>query len=109
MKSVLQETVVSAEFNAWAEKQTYKAEAMRVKKMILDEDGWDDIDLTVELFKPIVDLLRLVDTDLPSMGKVSCALSYDTSLSAVLHSTQDDCSHILLSMLPLCRCTTTAH
>ena len=60
-----------AEYKEWAEKQSYKAEAMRVKKLILDEDLWTDIELMVELFKPTVDLLRLVDSDLPTMGKVS--------------------------------------
>ena len=48
---------MSAEFTAWAEKQSYKQEAMKVKKLILDEDWW-------------VKLLKLVDSDLPSMGKV---------------------------------------
>jgi hypothetical protein len=74
VKSALQETEVSAEYKEWAEKQSYKAEAMRVKKLILDEDLWTDIELMVELFKPVVDLLRLVDSDPPTMGKVSHAL-----------------------------------
>ena len=82
VKSALQETVVSADYNSWAEKQTYKAEAIRVKKLILEDDVWAEIELTVELFKPIVELLRLVDSDLPTMGKVRYALSYDTNLLA---------------------------
>ena len=61
---------MSAEFTAWAEKQSYKQEAMKVKKLILDEDWWEDLILMDKLFKPIVKLLKLVDSDLPSMGKV---------------------------------------
>lgn len=70
VRSALQETAVSAEFTAWAEKQSYKQEAMKVKKLILDEDWWEDLILMDKLFKPIVKLLKLVDSDLPSMGKV---------------------------------------
>lgn len=44
---------------------------MRVKKLTLNEDLWTDIELMVELFKPIVDLLQLSNTNLPTMGKVS--------------------------------------
>lgn len=86
VKSALQETVVSAEYKEWAEKQSYKAEAMRVKKLILDEDLWTDIELMVELFKPIVDLLRLVDSDLPTMGKVSHASGNEMQKSSSLKS-----------------------
>ena len=38
--------------------------------LILDENMWADIELMNELFAPIVELLRLVDSDLPTMGKV---------------------------------------
>lgn len=58
---------------------------MRVKKLILDEDLWTDIELMVELFKPIVELLRLVDSDLPTMGKVSLALGYDMQKAKKSH------------------------
>lgn len=44
-----------------------------MKKQILDEDWWEDLVLMDKLFKPIVDLLRLVDSDLPTMGKASCS------------------------------------
>lgn len=77
---------MSAEYKEWAEKQSYKAEAMRVKKLILDEDLWTDIELMVELFKPIVDLLRLVDSDLPTMGKVSHASGNEMQKSSSLKS-----------------------
>ena len=48
-----------------------------MKKLSLDEDSWADIELLVELFKPIVNLLCLVDSDLPTMGKVHSAPDYD--------------------------------
>ena len=70
VRSALQETVVSAEYKEWGDKQSYKAEALRVRRLILDEDLWADIELMNELFAPIVELLRLVDSDLPTMGKV---------------------------------------
>ena len=71
VKSALQETAVSSEYTAWAMKQSYKADALKVKKQILDEDWWEDLTLMDNLSKPIVDLLRLVDSDLPTMGKVN--------------------------------------
>ena len=43
---------------------------MKVRKQILDEDWWEDLGLMDKLFEPIVKLLRLVDSDLPTMGKV---------------------------------------
>lgn len=76
VKSALQETVVSGAFGEWADKQSYKAEAARVKALILNEEWWAIIVLMVALFKPIVDLLRLVDSDLPTMGKVSQELGH---------------------------------
>ena len=41
-----------------------------MKRLILDENLWADIELMNALFAPIVKLLRLVDSDLPTMGKV---------------------------------------
>ncbi|CAL8465691.1 g5227 [Coccomyxa elongata] len=81
VKSALQETAVSAEFKEWADKQSYKAEAIRVKKLILNEDLWTNIELMVGLFKPIVDLLRLVDSDLATMGK-ACKIVLGDAVSA---------------------------
>ena len=92
VRSGLQETAVSSEYKEWADKQSYKADAMRVKKLILDEDLWTDIELMVELFKPIVELLRLVDSDLPTIGKVSLALGYDmqNGRRVMLHCAQPE-------------------
>jgi hypothetical protein len=79
VRSALQETAVSAEFKEWAEKQSYKAEAVRVRGLTLHEDLWADIELMNKLFDPIVELLRLVDSDLPTMGKVGLTWHYDSS------------------------------
>lgn len=77
VKAHLQETVVSAEFGSWADKQTYKAEAARVKKLILDDDMWTEIEIMEKVFRKIVQLLRLCDSDMPTLGKVSQMLCYD--------------------------------
>ena len=107
---------MSAEFNAWAEKQTYKQEALKVKKLILDEDWWEDLILMDKLFKPIVKLLKLVDSDLPSMGKVRHSLQCPAREPSLLSSCmrmRADCSHAFIIMLAegspaCCRCTSTA-
>ena len=66
---------MSADYKEWAGKQSYEAEAMRVKKLILDDDKWTDSELMEQLFKILVDLLRLVDSDMPMLGKVGHALA----------------------------------
>ena len=79
VKAHLQETVVSAEWVILAENQTYKAEAARVKKLILDDDFWAEIEVMEKIFKRVVQLLRLVDNDMPTLGKVRKCLA-DLSL-----------------------------
>lgn len=71
VKAHLQETVVSADWGAWADKHTYKAEAARVKRLILDDDMWAEIEVMEQLFKRVVQLLGLVDSNMPTLGKVS--------------------------------------
>lgn len=56
---------------AWADKHTYKAEAARVKRLILDDDMWAEIEVMEQLFKRVVQLLGLVDSNMPTLGKVS--------------------------------------
>ena len=62
---------MSADWGAWADKQTYKAEAARVKRLILDDDMWAEIEVMEQLFKRVVQLLGLVDSNMPTLGKVS--------------------------------------
>lgn len=83
VKAHLQETVVSADFVEWAEKQTYKAEAARIKKLILDDDMWTEIELMEKVFRKVVELLQLVDSDMPTLGKVGHALCCAVHLSCL--------------------------
>ena len=53
------------------QRQTYKAEAARVKRLILDDDMWAEIGVMEQLFKRVVQLLGLVDSNMPTLGKVS--------------------------------------
>lgn len=70
VKDALQQTVVSAGWSEWAPKQIYAAAAAEVKKAVLDEAGfWETASQMLDLFKPIVKLLRLCDSDVPTMGK----------------------------------------
>ena len=51
--------------------QTYKAEAAKVKKLILDDDFWAEVEVMEKVFGSVVKLLRLVDSDMPTPGMVS--------------------------------------
>ena len=76
----MQQTVVSSEYNGWAAAQSakVKAEAAAVKAICLSEDGfWKEEAQLVEIFSPIVKLLRLTDSALPAMSKVRlCAFRH---------------------------------
>lgn len=76
-----------------------------MKKQILDEDWWEDLVLMDKLFKPIVDLLRLVDSDLPTMGKASCSCRIPCHILKILPdllhllTCETDCSLALSTCL----------
>ena len=70
VKDALQQTVVSAGWSEWAPQQTYAAAAAEVKRAVLDEAGfWETATQMLDLCKPIVKLLQLCDSNVPTMGK----------------------------------------
>ena len=60
---------IARDFRNWPERRIFKNEAMWGKHVIVEEVFWEDVELMLEL-KSILTLLRLVDSDLPTMGKV---------------------------------------
>ena len=69
-QSAVQKTVVSEEWAGWAAKRDYREKARFVSKAVLDAAFWTAIAHFCHVLKPIVRLLRLVDSNMPSMGKV---------------------------------------
>ena len=52
----------------WRQSQTDRAQV--VKRMVVDDEWWDRVEYILTFSKPIVDLLRMLDTDKPSLGEV---------------------------------------
>ena len=50
--------------------KSYKAEGLWAKGRVLDEEWWLKGELILEIVNPIVELLRLGDSEVPLMGKV---------------------------------------
>jgi hypothetical protein len=74
LKEAVQQTVVSSRFSNWADSQNAKVkeEAAAVKAICLNEEGfWKKEVQLVEIFAPVVKLLRLTDSNLPALSKVS--------------------------------------
>jgi hypothetical protein len=53
-----------------AEERHAQGQIVKVKDMLLGVAFWASPESMVELFQPIVKLLRLTDSELPSMSKV---------------------------------------
>lgn len=69
-RSAARQTVVLGEWDWWAKKQGNREKAAAVKAIIIDEEFWAAVKMFCRLVKPIVKLLRLVDSNMPTMGKV---------------------------------------
>lgn len=69
-KSAARQIVVSREWDVWAKKPAVRDRSAVAKDTILDEEFWAAVKLFCKLLKPIVRLMRLVDSNMPSMGKV---------------------------------------
>ena len=74
VKAALQQTVVSQEWTDWVTGASVKVrdEAADVKALVLDEKNvWGKLVVMVDIFQPIVKLLRLTDSAVPAASKVS--------------------------------------
>ena len=109
LKEAVQQIVVSSVFNNWAAAQSAKVmeEAAAVKSICLNEEAfWKKEAQLVEIFAPVVKLLRLTDSALPALSKVSCC---DSQTEGSCHDDPtfaQPCPGRVLSFW--CRCTTTA-
>ena len=84
LKPAIMQTVVSQEYTDWVKglPKKVKDEALTVKALALNESGfWRKQEIMVEVFAPIVKLLRLADSALPAASKVStgCLTCSDAS------------------------------
>ena len=52
----------------WRQSQTDRAQV--VKRMVADDEWWDRVEYLLNFSMPIMDLLRMLDTDKPSLGEV---------------------------------------
>ena len=86
LKEAVQQTVVSSAFSNWSGSKSAKVkeEAAAVKAICLNEEGfWKREAQLVEIFAPVVKLLRLTDSALPALSKVSCCGSWALAKSAL--------------------------
>lgn len=72
VKDSLQETVVDKIYKTWLQNKCYRLTGIEITARILDESWWKTAGVLVQLCKPIVALLRLVDGGVanPAIGKV---------------------------------------
>eukprot|EP00253_Pinus_taeda_P002226 PITA_02226 len=68
VKDALQSMVCSSLWNQWRQSQSDRAQAM--KRLVVDDEWWDKVEYLLAFTKPIVDLLRMFDTDMPNLGEV---------------------------------------
>jgi hypothetical protein len=59
---------VTPGWSRWVESETYEGKKIRLK--ILDNDWWIDCGYLVSLLCPIVEVIRYIDTDSPSLGEI---------------------------------------
>ena len=68
-QSAVLKTVVSDEWAEWAAKRDYKDKARFVSKAVKDDGFWTALANFCVVLKPLVRLLQLVDSNMPSMSK----------------------------------------
>ena len=91
LKAPLMQTVVSQEWADWVSKGIAKVrdEAAAVKALLLNEkECWTKLEIMTAVFQPVVDLLRLTDSLVPTASKVStlCLQSRFLETTDVLHN-----------------------
>eukprot|EP00253_Pinus_taeda_P014475 PITA_14475 len=68
VKDALQSMVCSSLWNQWRQSQSDRTQAM--KRLVVNDESWDKLEYLLAFTKPIVDLLRMFDTDMPNLGEV---------------------------------------
>ena len=72
LKAAIMQTVVSQEWADWVKgaSASVRDEAAIAKSMALDEKGfWGKLEVVVDVFQPVVKLLRLADSGLPAASR----------------------------------------
>ena len=101
-KSPAKQTVVSSEWERWARKPGNKDKAAAVSAIIRDEEFWAAVKLFCKLVKPVVKLMRLVDSILACMGKVSMVVHAHCRFSTLLLAHMDDGLQNCKQVYPMC-------
>ena len=101
-KSAARQTVVWGKWDRWANKPGNRDKSAAVKTIILDEEFWAAVKLFCRLVKPIVRLMRLVDSNMASMGKVSVVLHADSESSHLLQHHVIDRLQYCMQVYPMC-------
>lgn len=74
LRAAIMQTVVCQEWTDWVKKAAAKIkdEAAVVKALALDEKKfWGKLEVMVDVFEPVVKLVRLADSAVPASSKVS--------------------------------------
>lgn len=68
-RTAVRSSVVTEEWERWADK--YADKAATILEIVEDNSFWAAMKLFCKLAKPVVELVRTVDSNMPTMGKVS--------------------------------------
>ena len=68
VQASIQATIVSQEWNAWAESKS--AQGKKLREMLLSEEWWTECKYVVSFTSPVVELIRYADSDSPSLGEI---------------------------------------
>ena len=70
MKDGLREVVSKREFRVWWEKKPYKELAREVTRIVQQDFFWAKLDAVVQLCTPVINVLQVSNTDIPTAGKM---------------------------------------
>lgn len=96
-RPAVRSSVATEEWGRWAEKHADKAAA--ILEIVEDDSFWAAMELCCKLAKPVLELVRTVDSNMPTVGKVSFDM-----LASVQVAT---CGGIMMftGVTVACRCT----
>lgn len=110
-KGAVQKLVVSSGFAAWKAKPVHTDQAQQLSQSVVDANFWAVLACFCTLLKPIVRLIRLVDSNRPNMGKVPTCNTpciaiavHDIcfALQRKLNANQHCTSRLVLQVYPEC-------
>ena len=67
VKTTLGSMVISEFWSFW--RKVDQIASKKVKDIVLDDDWWEMVDLTIKIMDPIVSLLQFTDTDQPILAR----------------------------------------